>query len=236
DVIGATLAAVVIGGADDARIGKERRVLGGDVGIEDPLVRVHEILGGYRLAVAPLRALLEVEGVGPAVLRDVVAARGGRHRLEVLVERQQRFEDLANDGALSGEAAAIRIQVVGFALESIDRDLLRTARLSRHLCGRFGGGGGRRGRCRLRGCPGGRGGGARGRRGCSGWRGCHRDVAWRRAAARCLARRPARARGERNTRKDRQNGCSHGHTTPWLERTHSGGDPFKNCAGPAYGI
>ena len=95
DGVSAALAGVVVGRADDARIGKERRVVSGGVGIEQSLEGVDEVLGRDRLAVAPLRAGAQMERIRLAVSGHVVAAGGARNGLEVLVEDQQRLEDLS---------------------------------------------------------------------------------------------------------------------------------------------
>ncbi len=127
---------------------KKLAYVGAETRIEDPPPGELEVLCADRLAVAVLAVRTQMEGVGLAVGREVEAGGGSRLGRQVRTEPHQRLEHLAHDGGVDVEVATLRIDLVGLALEDVDRDHLRSLRRWRR----------RRRRCRLcidRACQGG---------------------------------------------------------------------------------
>ena len=96
--------------------------------LDDAPERVEEVGGGERVAVAPLQAGAHVEGVDPAVGRNVPAlGRAGQDTMAVGRVVDQALEDGTEDVALRDADGGVRVEVARFGAVAEVENLLAVA-------------------------------------------------------------------------------------------------------------
>ena len=117
------LAVVKLPGVDDRAVLPEiLRVLRAEIRREDAAVGLDEIARGDGVAVAPLGVVAQVEGVGPAVGRNVPAFRDAGDGVEIVrVLGDEALEQRVEDVAVGLGDVGLRVEVLRFRAVAPDR-------------------------------------------------------------------------------------------------------------------